>query len=766
MSLSTDYLFARGITEPTIAALSFELDPAPSVESFNDRLHRKDGRRLVPHIREAIWFGCWKHPGEFGHYVLRPLPNLPDEGPKFLQPSDVPSILFIPHQTWAIKDKITRPLIFTEGPIKSGCVYQAGGHPVGIWGTWGVTVKTDDDTGLIELCPQLTEFKLFGRIIHFAFDADAISNPHVRQSIIRSFLALFKSGAVVTLLRWPLGEGKGLDDFLVGHCGLDVERQRKVLAELIDDAGEVAELLTPTDRRMVVAELQRAALNDTELDQVTRSFAKRLGVRASSLHNDAQGPKKKVGPVQVNADAQKLADAQEASALATAEAMTAYYDHPRKEYVVAVTAKHYHSRTETQFKRELRFRQLTTDFLLGRNWSQIDVALRYFQQQKFVDYVGGLAGRNCGFYEENGIRILVTKEPRILVPSQGGWVILNQFLANLLGGPDEPYGDEQLTVLYGWLCTAYRALSEHRFQPGQALAVAGPVDSGKSLLQSLITEILGGRSAKAMPYLQGRTDFNGELFEAEHLVLEDEAASTLHRDRIVLGASLKNLIANRIHPCHPKHRQIVNLAPWWRVSLSLNDRPERLLVLPPLSEDIGDKIMLLRASKYPMPIEAVTPEQKEIFWKTLVSELPAFIWWLLNEFELPSEWQEARFGVHTFHHPELARELEELSPALALLALIDAADIWTSYDSATGIRGLTDPWVGTALELRGLLMSNQKTQRDATRLLDWINACGQYLNDLAGKRPLRVKAFRSSTRRWFEIYREIAGEEKEEKNRK
>jgi len=636
---------------------------------------------------------------------------------------------------------------------------------VGIWGTW-ITVKTDDDSGRIELCPQLSEFKLLGRSIYFGFDADAVSNPHVRQSIIRGFLALFKSGAVVKLLRWPLSEGKGLDDFLVHHCGLDVERQRQKLAELIDNAGEVADLLTPADRRMVVAELRRAALTDTELDQISRFFAKRLGVKASNLHKDGQGPNRKVRSLQAYGDAEKLANAQEASALATAQAMTAYYDHPRKEYVVAVTSQHYHSRTEAQFKRELRFRELTTDFLPGRNWSQIDVALRYFQQQKFVDYVGGLAGRNCGFYEENGIRILVTKEPRIIIPSQGGWRIFNQFLANLLGGPDEPYGDEQLTVFYGWIRTGYQALIEHRFQPGQALAVAGPVNSGKSLLQSLITEILGGRSAKAMPYLQGRTDFNGELFEAEHLVLEDEAASTLHRDRITLGASLKNLIANRIHPCHPKHRQIVNLAPWWRVSLSLNDRPERLLVLPSLSEDIADKIILLRASKYPMPMEAVTAEQKEIFWKTLVSELPAFIWWLLNEFELPREWQEARFGVHTFHHPELARELEELSAAMALLALIDAADIWTAYDPAIGIRDVTDPWVGTALELRGLLMTNQKTHRDATRLLDWINACGQYLNDLARKRPLRVKAFRSSTRRWFAIYREIADEEKEEKNQK
>jgi hypothetical protein len=754
MSLARDYLLERGIIEPTITALAFELDLAPSVESFNDRLHRQDGQKLVPYIREGIWFSCLKGCGEFGHYVLRPLPNLPDKGPKFLQPTGVQSIPFIPPETWAIKDKGSKPLIITEGAIKAGCIYQAGGYPVGIWGTWGVTVKTGNDGVPVELCPQLREFELFGRNIYFGFDADTTSNLNVRQSLVCGYLALFKAGAVVKLLRWPLSEGKGLDDFLVHRCGLDVEQQRRKLAELVDNAGEVAEILVPADRRVVVTELRRAALTDTELDQITRSFAKRLEVRASSLHRDAQGPKKVKTP-QPDADAEKLAQAKESSALATAQAMTAYYDHPRKEYVLAVTPRHYHSRTEAQFKRELRFRKLSAQYLPGRNWSQIDIALRYFQEQRFVDYSGGLAGRNCGFYDENGIKILVTKEPRIIAPQPGKWTILNAFLVNLLAAPDEPYGEEQFNVFFGWIRTAYQALSEHRFQPGQALAIAGPVDSGKSLLQSLITEILGGRSAKAMLYLQGRTDFNGELFEAEHLILEDEAASTSHRDRMTLGASLKNLIANRIHPCHAKHRQIVNLAPWWRVSLSLNDRPERLLVLPPLSEDIADKIILLRASKFPMPMNAVTAEQKEIFWKTISGELPAFLFWLLHEFDLPGDWTDARFGVHTFHHPELARELEELSPAFALLALIDAADIWNAYDPAARISVTTDPWMGTALELRGLLMANQKTQRDATRLLDWVNACGQYLNDLAAKRPTRVKAYRNNKGRWFEVFREI-----------
>jgi hypothetical protein len=290
MNLATEYLSTRGIVESTVKALGFELDPAPSVEQFDERLKRKDGFKLLPLIREGIWFPCLRTIKELGHRVFRPLPDLPkDIGPKFIQPKGVPSIPFIPFETWAVKDRVSKPLICTEGPIKTGCIYQAGGYGIGIWGTWGITVKTEDGQSPIELCPQLKEFELFGRNVFLAFDADAVVNRQVRWSVIRNWLALTKAGALVKLLRWPSAEGKGLDDYLFKSCGLDINAQHQKLAELIDRAEEITGLLEPADHRIVVAELRRADLTDTELDQITRILAKKLNVRPSSLHRDAQG---------------------------------------------------------------------------------------------------------------------------------------------------------------------------------------------------------------------------------------------------------------------------------------------------------------------------------------------------------------------------------------------------------------------------------------------------------------------------------------------
>jgi hypothetical protein len=183
------------------------------------------------------------------------------------------------------------------------------------------------------------------------------------------------------------------------------------------------------------------------------------------------------------------------------------------------------------------------------------------------------------------------------------------------------------------------------------------------------------------------------------------------------------------------------------LTISLNDRPERLLILPPLAEDNRDKIILLRASRHPMPMPTDLHQDKERFWNVLIAELPAFLFYLTQVFHITEPWPGGRFGVKAFQHPALLTELEELSPAIQLLELIDLAEIWEVQSSV---------WEGTALELRAALLSHHKTARDAATLLHWTNACGQYLNDLCQIRPARVKAFRDANRRWFELYREIS----------
>jgi hypothetical protein len=654
-------------------------------------------------------------------------------------------------------------VFLVEGEFKALALLELGIPTLGIP---SFIIYMRDENGHRHLLRdlQVTFSKEKPGSIYYLGDADTVTNFEFSRQA--AFLASAAYPVKVFLPRIPIDKPKGIDDCKeeLGPAAFD-----PFFTEIVRTAIPLPRKCEPTEiafllfeRELEVLKTLRGPEREHQFNRTMKlcvaaqSYAKseataRLAKLARKLLGLSETEfKEALKEAHTNKAAQSADDEEtracklEEQAIIVAQSLNAHYDEQKKEYALAIGPALYQSRTEAQFKRDLRFQHLTRELIPRRNWSQIDIGLRYFQEKKFVNYVGPLAGKLCGPYQENGSRILVTSQARVIEPKHGDWPTLGELFTNLLGHDDEPCGESQIEAFYGWLKIAYSAFRARRFQPGQALAFAGPVDCGKSLVQSVITEILGGRSAKAALFLQCRTDFNGELFGAEHLILEDEAASTTHKDRLALGTSIKNLIANRVQPCHAKHRQIINLCPWWRVTISLNNRPERLLVLPPLADDIADKIILLRASKHPMPMPAQTAEQKETFWKTLTAELPAFLYFLVNEHPIDDQWQDTRFGIKTFHHPALLTELEELSPPIALLGLIDTAQIWEVH---------SDVWEGTALELRAELMAHHKTATDARRLLDWINACGQYLNDLAEMRPTRVKTFRAHTGRTYEIHK-------------
>jgi hypothetical protein len=737
-----------GISENTLAAAEIKLTDFPEPGSIE-----------IPY---------WSPDAELTSFKRWRLPKVRANGQKYHQPEGSGVYAYYPPGHFRRNGTPSRfgldedVIFLVEGEFKALSLLEVGVWAVGIP---SFTVYQKDENGNRRLLRdlQVTLGKEKPSAIYYLGDSDTATNFEFSRNA--EFLASAVNPTKVFLPRIPINKPKGIDDcreelglvfdiFFADLIQNAIELPRKIQAPAI--AFMLLERETPALKALKGTEREKQFERIIKLCGAAQIYGKseatsRLGNLAREILvisrtelkdaiEEAQSNKTDSGD-----DEETLALKLEDQALTTAQHFNAYYDKETKEYALEITDEVYQTRTEAQFKRNLRFRHLTKYTIPGRNWSQLDIALKYFQDEKFVTFVGPLAGKTCGFYDENGFRILVTSQAKVIEPKPGDWPTLEKLFTNLLGHEEfEPYSESQIEAFYGWLKIAYNAFRAHRFQPGQALALAGPVDCGKSLVQSLITEILGGRSAKAAMFLQGRTDFNAELFAAEHLILEDEAASTYHKDRMTLGTAIKNLIANRVHACHPKNRQIVNLAPWWRLSISLNDRPERLLVLPPLIDDIAGKIILLRASKYPMPMAAETIEEKEIFWQTLCAELPAFLHWLVNDYHIPESSRDTRFGIKAFHHPVLMAELEHLSPAHTLLDLIDIADIWEVGN---------DLWEGTAIELRALLMGHHKTAADARKLLEWLNACGQYLNDLAKIRPNRVKVFRKHIGSMFEIYR-------------
>jgi hypothetical protein len=262
--------------------------------------------------------------------------------------------------------------------------------------------------------------------------------------------------------------------------------------------------------------------------------------------------------------------------------------------------------------------------------SPLENVLMRLQLEHYLAYAGPLAGYRAGIYKVQGAHILVTSSPNFIEPAEGDWPVLGALLDNMLAD-GEP---EQQAHFFGWLKVAVEALYNEVRRPGQGLVFAGPPGSGKSVVQNLITIILGGRSAKPYAFMTGRTDFNRDLFVAEHLMVEDEAPSADFRSRRHFGTNIKGVTVNATQRFHQKGRDAIILEPFWRLTISLNDETENLQVLPPIDESIADKLILLKVKKHPMPMPTGTDEEAIRFLKTLEGELPAFLHWL-SEWEIP-----------------------------------------------------------------------------------------------------------------------------------
>jgi hypothetical protein len=113
----------------------------------------------------------------------------------------------------------------------------------------------------------------------------------------------------------------------------------------------------------------------------------------------------------------------------------------------------------------------------------------------------------------------VTESPRLILPVQGEWPLLR----SIIDGMFNTEGVDQRPYFYGWVKRGLESFHQRKWMQGQVLAMAGPRGAAKSLMQMLLTEIFGGRSAKPYLFMSGRTDFNADLFEGEHLVVDDEA---------------------------------------------------------------------------------------------------------------------------------------------------------------------------------------------------------------------------------------------------
>ncbi len=367
--------------------------------------------------------------------------------------------------------------------------------------------------------------------------------------------------------------------------------------------------------------------------------------------------------------------------------------------------------------------------------SPIDSLIADVSYTKSVAYAGRLAGIRRGCYQMNGKRVLVTADPTIIEGKKGQTPLIESVVKQLfqIGEVD------QRPRIYGWLKMARKAMLEGFPMPGQALVLAGPRNAGKNLFQDIITEMLGGRAEKPYRYMVGRSEFNGDLFGAEHLCIADEVPFYDMPSRRVFGSKIKDICVNSLQSCHGKHKEALTLFPLWRLSISVNDEAENLVMLPPLEESIEDKIMLLKVSRAIMPMPSDSPQHRMEFWDAVRAEIPSFIHFVEN-YEIPEELKESRFGIQAFQHPELVEVLKEMTHENRLMELMQIIVI-----PENGV------WKGTLEQLETQLLEDSTYKRQLEKLLYYPTALMTYMRRLQKSMPERVKAVKSNGKRGWEL---------------
>ena len=154
------------------------------------------------------------------------------------------------------------------------------------------------------------------------------------------------------------------------------------------------------------------------------------------------------------------------------------------------------------------------------------------------------------------------------------------------------------------------------------------------------------------------------------------------------------------------------------------------MILPPFEGSLGDKLIIFKVQKHDMPMPTASGAERTAFWNALVSELPAYVHFVLNDWKIEQVLVSQRYGVTHFQHPDVLLALGELSPEVRLLELIDAE----IFKLPT-----TSEWEGTSIELENRLANYPSdVAYQARNLFTFQAPCGTYLGRLKKLFPNRI----------------------------
>lgn len=338
---------------------------------------------------------------------------------------------------------------------------------------------------------------------------------------------------------------------------------------------------------------------------------------------------------------------------------------------------------------------------------------------RHVEWSGNLAGHRKGLiHSADGKPMLVLTSPSVPDPVPGPAPVISGMFKQAF--PDMIQRD----VFTGWLAGSYRSVRSGVHHPAPMLCLAGKPNTGKSLLAHIVKSVMGGRSANPHNSWFGGLPWNDDLCAAELLLLDDCQGSTDMRSRMNFSAAFKESVFAAQVQMRKRHCSSLSVRPVWRVMVCCNDSPENLLILPPIGEDMRDKVILLKAEPITTPVDTSTPVGREVLQRMIEEELPMLANHLIG-FTLPDALTDSRSGVLAWRHPDLVQSIDALKPESRLEELLQSAftcHLWNDL-----------PQTLTASMIESRLIDKDSPVRDQAKALfgNWQAACGTYCGRLA-----------------------------------
>lgn len=394
---------------------------------------------------------------------------------------------------------------------------------------------------------------------------------------------------------------------------------------------------------------------------------------------------------------------------------------------------------------------------------EVDWPLYKADRWNKVDYCGPLAGHRAGKFTDNqGQVFLVTKEARGIWDELPKQIVAPTFLMDVIDEGFQAPGEFEHTM--HWMAKSLASLMRGDFRPGVALMIAGEGESGKSFFQWIVTQLFGGRIAKPWKYMIGEEKHNYDMVTAEHLVIADPPTTTDTRARRFFGNMIKDLCFEEEFRIRAMNKDALTAPLWHRLTITVNNETENLMVAPPMDNSLRDKLSMLKFSPV---VEAFKPfdiaerqmaikldagvelaggdQDRSSIKATVLREMPHFRAILLRDWQdVPNAYDRTKIGICptmrsrrtglcAYQNPELLEAVTSMSPEVRLIALFD--QVWTGQ---TRTAADLNVWTGRASDLEKFFRESEVNFQAERLLSRFENATGTYLGRAMRLYPERI----------------------------